>query len=272
MRVGVTVSASNRRPAYVFTGGAVAIVLVALLVHWLAQVEQVEAILYVIAGFLVVAAAGAPFVSKAFEDARQRHERQSGEELETIKQATDDITENPGLQKLVVFNYRLMERFVDVALGQAKAAYLFCAAACSAGLLILLTGTVALVTVHTATAQITVGGLTAIGTALSGYISRTFIKTFKLTSRQMSYYYGQPVVHCYLLHAEWLAGRAAHHHSETARAFDADLIDATIKAGHDAQCHLLDLLEDKPAGHEHHKAPAGAGALLNGVSSAPVAR
>jgi hypothetical protein len=239
------VTRANRLPAYPFLVCAIAIVGLTLLVHWLVNVPQVEAVLFVMAGFVLVTAAVAPFVSNSLQEMHERRRSQLDAETEAITEASRHIG-NPALRKMVLFNYDLMERFIDVALGQAKAAYVFCAAACSAGLLILLTGTVALATADGTTKQLTLGGLTATGTALAGFIGHTFIRTFKITSRQMSYYYGQPVVHCCLLHAEWLAERAAHHDSEIARALDHKLIDATVKAGLNAQRHLLDLIEEVP--------------------------
>jgi hypothetical protein len=250
-------------PAVVLSAVATVILGIAYLARRLGDISQVEAILYVLAGFLVVGAAASPFVSKTLEQMHQRRQKQVEEETSSITAAIDGLG-NPALKKLILFNYQLMDRFIDVALSQAKAAYVFCAAACSAGLLILLTGTVALVAADGVAKQLTVGGLTAVGACLSGFIGHTFIRTFKITSRQMTYYYGQPVVHCYLLHAEWLADRAAHHHSDTSRAFDHDLITATIQAGLDAQRHLLDLIEDE---HGEAPEPAASGASSNGVVS-----
>ena len=69
-----------------------------------------------------------------------------------------------------------------------------------------------------------------------------------MTSRQMSYYYGQPLVHCYLLHAEWIGERAGRRDGDATRLND-ELIRATLQAGHDAQNHLLHLAEVRgPAG------------------------
>jgi len=53
------------------------------------------------------------------------------------------------LGKLISFNFRLMDRFVAVARGQAKAAYFFCAASASAALLVLLAGTTTLIAAAT---------------------------------------------------------------------------------------------------------------------------
>jgi hypothetical protein len=58
----------------------------------------------------------------------------------------------------------------------------------------------------------------------------------------MSYYYGQPLVHCYLLHAEWLAERFEKDADPNARwTMHHDLIRAALNAGNNAQNHLLDL-------------------------------
>jgi hypothetical protein len=172
------------------------------------------------------------------------HLRQSSEEFESIDAAAQEIRDK-ALARLVSFNFRLMDRFINVALEQAKAAYLFCAVSACAALLVLLTGTTALLTAETVMKQVTVGVLSAAGAALSGFISVTFMRTFAMTSRQMSYYYGQPLVHCYLLHAEWLAERGNRHSSESSR-FDELLIRSTLGASRNAQHHLLELLDVRP--------------------------
>jgi hypothetical protein len=56
----------------------------------------------------------------------------------------------------------------------------------------------------------------------------------------MSYYYGQPLVHCFLLHAEWLASEASEDVTNTEKVrLMEKVVDASIKAGADAQSHLL---------------------------------
>jgi hypothetical protein len=201
-------------------------------------------VLYLIGGGLIAVGTIAPFVAVSLRRARERRERQSCEEFDAIDAAAEKI-QDKALGRLVSFNFRLMDRFINVALIQAKAAYLLCAVSACAALLVLLTGATALMAAATGTAQVTIGVLTLAGAALSGFISVTFMTTFRMTSRQMSYYYGQPLVHCYLLHAEWLAERAAHHGPVSAH-LDHDLIRATLDAGRDAQHHLLELLTHQP--------------------------
>jgi hypothetical protein len=58
----------------------------------------------------------------------------------------------------------------------------------------------------------------------------------------MSYYYGQPLVHCYLLHAEWLAERFSEDAEPSfVSSTRRELIRAALNASRQAQDHLLDL-------------------------------
>ena len=70
-----------------------------------------------------------------------------------------------------------------------------------------------------------------------------------MASRQMSYYYGQPLVHCYLLHAQWLASEAHGHSGDQAGSFPfwEKVVDASITASASAQAHLLSMQEPDPA-------------------------
>lgn len=135
-----------------------------------------------------------------------------------------------------------MDRFVAVAIAQSRTSYLACLGAASAGLLVLLAGATAALTVQGLTNQITAGALTAVGAGVSTYLSVTFLRPFEMTSKQMSYYYGQPLVHCYLLHAEWLGKRFEEDADPTNRwKVRHELIRAALNAGQNAQDHLLDL-------------------------------
>ncbi len=145
------------------------------------------------------------------------------------------------LGQLLLFNFRLMDRFSATALGQARVSFVACLVAAGATLIVLLTGSAAVLAAGTTSVQVTSGALTAVGTALSGYLSFTFLKTYEMTSRQMSYYYGQPLVHCYLLHAEWLAERSGD--DPAPGSVGRQLITASLDLGRAAQDHLLELQE-----------------------------
>ncbi|WP_143235175.1 TRADD-N-associated membrane domain-containing protein [Paractinoplanes atraurantiacus] len=135
-----------------------------------------------------------------------------------------------------------MDRFVAVAITQSRTSYLACLGAATAGLLVLLVGATTALSVDGLAGQITAGVLTAVGAGLSSFLSVVFLRPFQMTSKQMSYYYGQPLVHCYLLHAEWLAERFDEESQPAARGqFRHELIRAALDAARNAQDHLLDL-------------------------------
>lgn len=236
--------------ALVFVVGATAAIAAATYVDSHPPRTLPGAVLFLIGGGLIAVGVIAPFVAVSMRRAREHRQLQTVEEFAAIDAAAAKI-KHDALGPLVSFNFRLMDRFINVALTQAKAAYLLCAVSAGAALLVLLTGATALLTVESGVGQLSISLLTGAGAALSGFISLTFMNTFRMTSRQMSYYYGQPLVHCYLLHAEWLAERAAGHDSPTA-GLDDELIRATLDAGRAAQHHLLTLLDT------HKSAPPAA--------------
>ncbi|GGN91644.1 hypothetical protein GCM10010112_78040 [Actinoplanes lobatus] len=220
-----------------FIVGAGVFVAAAVLLDWRATTDPITSVLLIIAVFLFLGAMAGPIIAIAMQRARARHNELSQREFDSIDRAAASI-DDEALGDLISFNFRLMDRFINVALGQAKASYLFCAGAATAALLVLLAGTTALLAVNSVSAQVTVGVITAAGVTLSGFISSTFMNVYKMTSRQMSYYYGQPLVHCFLLHAEWLAQR-----SQPEDPVQHRLIDATLGASRNAQQQLLDLME-----------------------------
>jgi Cyanobacterial TRADD-N associated 2-Transmembrane domain len=195
----------------------------------------------IVAAFLLVAAVVVPLVVFGLHRARKRRWEQRQRECKELAAIAETI-KDPALGKLISFNFRLMDRFVAVAIEQARASYLACSVAAAAALLVLLVGAATALTVRGSAGQITVGALATVGTALASYLSVTFLGTFQMTSKQMSYYYGQPLVHCYLLHAEWLGERFEQDADPTNRwAIRHQLIRAVLGAGHNAQNHLLDL-------------------------------
>lgn len=111
------------------------------------------------------------------------------------------------LGPFMAFSHRQMTRFECVALTQAKASHAASLLAAALGFVVLVAG--AWVTFTRGNADDTVTGavMTGVGTALSGFLSVTFLRQYRITSEQMSYYYGEPLVNCYLLHAERLLER-----------------------------------------------------------------
>jgi len=208
----------------------------------------------IVAAFLLIAAVVVPIVVLGLHRARRRRwERREREcrELAHIARTIDD----KALGDLITFNFRLMDRFVAVAITQSRTSYLACLGAATAGLLVLLVGAATALTVEHTASQITAAALTTVGAALSSFLSVIFLRPFQMTSKQMSYYYGQPLVHCYLLHAEWLGKRFEEDADPENRwKVRHELIHAALEAGRNAQDHLLDL----QLGYGHRTAvPAG---------------
>jgi hypothetical protein len=199
--------------------------------------------LLVAAGFFLLASAVAPVVVLSVHNGRVRRLGHSEDEFKLLQAATaTGRIEDRTLGKLMSFNFRLMDRFVGVALGQARASYISCVVAASVSLLVLLAGVASILTLSNAGAQVSASLLTVAGASLSGYLSVTFMRTYDATSRHMTYYYGQPLVHCYLLHAEWLAERS-YDRMDPADALRIrnDLIHATLGASRNAQQQLFHL-------------------------------
>jgi hypothetical protein len=200
-----------------------------------------SALIAIAAAFFVAGGLVAPAAVFALHRGRTRRWKQRQRECLELATITRGI-KAPALGNLISFNFRLMDRFTAVAIGQARASYAACLAAAVAALFVLLLGATVVMMVDALGGQVALGVLTAVGAALASYISVTFLRTFELTSKQMSYYYGQPLVHCYLLHAEWL-GERFEKDADAANRWKIRyrLIDAALNASRNAQNHLLDL-------------------------------
>lgn len=174
-------------------------------------------------------------------------EKKCQRDCDDLAKALDHIP-NPILSGLAKTNFRQMRMFTVIALRQARMSYYASLIAASIALFVLAAGgaatvglvsTPAKVTAGSVTA-VTAGGLTAVGVALSGFLATTFLKTYEMAARQMSYYYGQPLVHCYLLHSEWLTLMLTKY-PEWRKEINLwkEVIDAAIQASNNAQDHLL---------------------------------
>lgn len=165
------------------------------------------------------------------------------------------------LKGLVWINFKQLRTFTVIAQKQARMSYYASLAAASISLLTLASGAAVAIGLPATTAKVTVSALATAGSVLSGFLAKTFLESYQMASRQMSYYYGQPLVHCYLMHAQWLASEA-HEHSgdETELGLWRQVVDASINASARAQEHLLSMQEPDPARRgagsaRHGKAP-----------------
>jgi hypothetical protein len=159
------------------------------------------------------------------------------------EQEADELEKAGGdLGPFMAFSHRQMTRFECVAVGQANAWHRASLLAAALGFVVLAVGAWATLTRGGLGETVTAAVMTGVGTALSGFLSAIFLRTFWNTSEQMSYYYGQPLVNCYLLHAERLletSGRDLD--AELRRENTRKLIGTVLDAAERAQWHLLNL-------------------------------
>jgi hypothetical protein len=102
-------------------------------------------------------------------------------------------------------NRLLLRQYHELTRRQARTSYRNSQIAMSIGFLLLVVGAATVLRAVTPSAQIVVGGLAGLGSALSAYIGSTFIRAYNRALAQMNYYFGQPLVQSYLLEAERMA-------------------------------------------------------------------
>jgi hypothetical protein len=152
------------------------------------------------------------------------------------------------LKGLAWINFKQLRTFSVIAQKQARMSYYASLVAASISLLALASGAAVAISLSTTTAKVTVGALATAGSVLSGFLAKTFLESYQMASRQMSYYYGQPLVHCYLLHAQWLASEAHEHSGDKMElCLWEKVVDASITASASAQAQLLSMQESDPA-------------------------
>jgi hypothetical protein len=153
--------------------------------------------------------------------------------------------EDRTLKGLAWVNYRQLRTFIKIAQRQARVSFYTSLVAAAASLLVLTSIAAIAIGLPTTSGKVTAGLLAAAGSALSGFLAKTFLTSYQMASRQMSYYYGQPLVHCYLLLADWLAAEGREEFGkEEGRLLLREVIGASVKAAADAQHHLLSMQAD----------------------------
>jgi hypothetical protein len=104
-------------------------------------------------------------------------------------------------------NQLLIDRYHQLTTQQAATSYRNSQYAMAVGLALLVAGSVVAIRSTSGSVQLVVGALTALGTTLSAYLGKTFIRTYERALLQMNYYFGQPLVTSYILEAERLSGK-----------------------------------------------------------------
>jgi len=140
-------------------------------------------------------------------------------------------------------NQQSLERYQYLTQSQATSSYRLAQAAILVGLLILLGGiTITIKTSGTATTQLVVGGLTALGSTISAYVGATSIRIYNRTLNQMNFYYAQPLVRSYVLQAEKLSEKLSADRKDVALE---KIIEQTLE-GASVAANLIAMVGDTP--------------------------
>lgn len=137
-------------------------------------------------------------------------ERLAAAAVSDAQQAVDeknlaDLKEVTGLATLIELNQSQIDQYHKIATGQADRSFRSAQRAMWIGLLILTACFIAGLFVTPAEARIFIGSLAALGTTLSGFLNRTYLKMYSQAVGQLDRYFDQPVLTGYYLTAERLA-------------------------------------------------------------------
>jgi hypothetical protein len=193
----------------------------------------------IVAAFFLVAACAAPFVASSAGRAYRREEEECRKDCEVLRKALEGISDRT-IGGMADANFRQIRRFIVIAQRQARTSFYASLASASCVLLILTAGSAATVGLDAQDAKILAGSLTVIASALSAFLTASFVHYYSMATKQMSFYYGQPLVHCYLLHAAWLVSESQDLPKDSHAQWE-QIIKTTLQAAHDAQHHLLEL-------------------------------
>ncbi|MCC3779862.1 hypothetical protein [Streptomyces sp. UNOB3_S3] len=109
------------------------------------------------------------------------------------------------LATLLELNQEQIDDYHRIATEQANRSFRSSQRAAGVGLVVMAACFIAGLWVPTIEARVFIGALAAVGTALSGYLSRTYLHMYGQTLGQLNRYFDQPVLTGYYLTAERLA-------------------------------------------------------------------
>jgi hypothetical protein len=196
--------------AVVIVGGAAAFI------FWLAILangfennpeESVPIAVWIVAGALTVVTAVLGVVTFAQRGlARTKFEDREDEERRTrLRAARDDKVDTGRLGELMKANRELLDEYQRPVRTQARTSYIYGQAAIFLGLIVLLAGAGLVLTTNSTSGRISLAGLAAVGSAISGYVGRTFLRVYERAQEQLNFYFREPLITSYLLTSERLA-------------------------------------------------------------------
>lgn len=142
---------------------------------------------------------------------RDRLEQASSRNFDVAVQRTIEAsdTDEPTMKNLLLLNRQEMAQYHDLTKRQARRSFANSLVAMWAGLLILAATLFVVVApdLVPGESKLTVAALGGVGTIVSGYITRTFLRQHSLSLQQLNSFFNQPLVSSYLLTAERVASQ-----------------------------------------------------------------
>jgi Flp pilus assembly protein TadB len=149
--------------------------------------------------FLVIAFA-VPTITRAHRILRKREQAAR----EKAKEATDELADATDLGDLLRANRKQMEAYDELARVQSRESFRNSQIAMAVGLLVIVGGAGVVLTVSTTPSKVAVATLTGLAGALSGYMSKTFLRVYERTQQQLTFFFQQPLINSYILAADRL--------------------------------------------------------------------
>jgi hypothetical protein len=146
-----------------------------------------------VSALLIVTSARAHFKERQRQNLREAQQR-----------TTEQLQEGADVTKLLEVSRTDMETYRVLSQDQARGSYIMSQVSSAVGGLILVGGAIAAILISGTTNKITVASLTALAGALSGYISRTFLRVYERSLLQLNFFFQVPLVSNYVLTAERL--------------------------------------------------------------------
>jgi hypothetical protein len=141
----------------------------------------------------------------SLSSARARFREAQRRALREAQQRTaEQLQEGADVAKLLEVSRSDMETYRILSQDQARGSYIMSQASSATGGLILVGGAIGAILLPATASKIAVASLTALGGALSGYISRTFLRVYERSLLQLNFFFQVPLVSNYVLTAERL--------------------------------------------------------------------
>lgn len=199
------------------------------------QERSVSTALWVVASLVTVCASCVALGAFAQRGvARRKFEDRIEQERREELRANRDKQVEPGeLGDLMSANRALLDEYQKPVRAQARTSYVYGQVAIFVGFGVLVVGVALVLLADSPTAQVSLAGLAAVGSAISSYVARTFLRVYDRAQQQLNFYFREPLITSYLLTSERLAEKLQGERREHAYSLMVEEIIRFAKVGID---------------------------------------